>query len=116
VHHIFDSNMVIQRDKPVRVWGWADGGEAVSVEFAGQKKTATADKDGKWAVDLDAMPASSQPRALAAKGKANTVAYENILVGDVWLLGGQSNMEDELEGITTATWRWPRRTCRASGS
>ena len=99
VHHIFDSNMVIQRDKPVRVWGWAEAGEAVSVQFAGQRKAATADKDGKWAVELDAMPASSQGRALSAKGKANTVAYDNILVGDVWLLGGQSNMEDELEGV-----------------
>jgi sialate O-acetylesterase len=99
VHHVFDSNMVLQRDKPVRVWGWAEAGERVGVEFAGQKKAATAGKDGKWAVELEPLPASGRPRTLAVKGKGNTVAYDNVLVGDVWILGGQSNMEDVLESV-----------------
>ena len=99
VHHAFDSNMVLQREKPVRVWGWADAGEAVGVEFAGQKKAATAGQDGAWAVELDPLPASAEPRRLVVKSKAGTIAYDNVLVGDVWVCGGQSNMEDVLEDI-----------------
>jgi len=99
VHHIFDSNMVLQREKPIRVWGWAEAGEPVRVEFAGQRKTATAGRDGKWAVELDRLPASDRPRIFVVKGKSNTVTCDNVLVGDVWILGGQSNMEDVLESV-----------------
>ena len=99
VHHIFDSNMVLQRDKPVRVWGWAEAGERVTVEFAGQKKPATADGHGAWAVELGPLPASSQRRTFTARGKTEAVTYDNVLVGDVWILGGQSNMEDVLESV-----------------
>ncbi len=99
VHHILGSNMVLQRDKPARIWGWADASEAVSVEFAGQKKTAKADKKGAWTVDLDPLKASTAARTLTVKGKSNTVTFTNVLVGDVWILGGQSNMEDTLEYI-----------------
>jgi len=99
VHRIFDSNMVIQRDKPVRVWGRADASEQITVEFAGQKRTAAVNKDGTWSVDLDAMPACAKAQTLTVKGKSNTVTYKNILVGDVWILGGQSNMEDVLESV-----------------
>ncbi|KPK48353.1 MAG: hypothetical protein AMK72_07155 [Planctomycetes bacterium SM23_25] len=99
VHHIFDSNMVLQRDKPVRAWGWAETSESVCVEFAGQKKTTAADKNGKWAVELEPVPANAQPQTLVVRGRANSVRFENVLVGDVWVLGGQSNMEDVLEGV-----------------
>jgi len=99
VNHIFDNNMVLQREKPVRVWGWADSGEHVSVEFAGRTKTTTAAEDGTWATALDPLKTSDTPRTLIVKGKENTVTCENVLVGDVWVLGGQSNMEDTISYI-----------------
>lgn len=96
VHHVYGDNMVLQRDKPVRVWGFADKGEAVSVEFGDRKVQTKADDRGTWSVELSPMQASSQGRRLTAKGAANSVEFENIVVGDVWLCGGQSNMEDVL--------------------
>jgi hypothetical protein len=97
--HIFGDNMVLQRQKPVCVWGWADKGEQVTVAFAGQTKTAAAGDDGKWELVLAAMEASAEPREFSAKGKDGAVACRNVLVGDVWVLGGQSNMEAALVHI-----------------
>jgi sialate O-acetylesterase len=90
---IFTDHMVLQRDRAVPVWGKAAAGEAVTVEFAGQKKTANAGADGKWMVKLDAMPANAQPQAL----KAGNVTIQDVLVGEVWLASGQSNMEWEMQ-------------------
>jgi sialate O-acetylesterase len=95
----FQSNMVIQRDKPIHLWGWADPGEAITISFAGKDATATAAADRAWKVTLDAMPASAQPQAITIKGNGKTLTLENILVGDVWVLGGQSNMEFELAKV-----------------
>lgn len=91
---LFNHNMVLQRDKPVPVWGRAKPGETVTVEFAGQTKTGTADGLGKWTVRLDAMEACARPQALTARGdtEAHRVELKGVLVGDVWLCGGQSNM------------------------
>jgi len=99
VHHIFDNNIVLQRGKPLKVWGWADKGEVVSVEFHDQKVQTEADDQGTWAVELRPPEASAEGRRLIVRGTANTVEYENVVVGDVWLCGGQSNMEDVLEDI-----------------
>jgi sialate O-acetylesterase len=85
---IFTDHMVLQRDMPVPVWGWAEPGEEVTVEFAGQKKTAKAAADGKWMVKLDPLPASAEPREL----KVGDRVLHDVLVGDVWLCTGQSNM------------------------
>ncbi|GEP41691.1 hypothetical protein BGE01nite_09820 [Brevifollis gellanilyticus] len=85
--------MVLQRDKAVPVWGKAEPGEEVVVEFAGQKKTAKADASGKWMVKLDPMPANAEPQVL----KAGTVSVQDVLVGEVWLASGQSNMEWEMQ-------------------
>ena len=86
-------HMVLQREKPVAVWGWADAGEAITVAFAGQTKTATAGADGKWTLRLDALPASAQPRSLTVTGKeGRKVEVQDVLVGEVWLGSGQSNM------------------------
>jgi len=93
VHNLFQSGMVIQRDKPVRVWGWAAPGENVSVSFAGQTQSAKADKERLWQVTLAAMKANSTPQTLTVKGGDKTLTLDNILIGDVWILGGQSNME-----------------------
>jgi sialate O-acetylesterase len=87
---IFSDHMVLQRDAAVPVWGWADPGEEVTVSIAGQSKTATADKDGKWMVKLDKL-SSGEPCALTVKGK-NTLTVADVLVGEVWLGSGQSNM------------------------
>jgi sialate O-acetylesterase len=99
VHNLFQSNMVLQRDKPVAVWGWAAPGEQVTVSFAGQTQTATADKDRAWKVMLTAMPANAQPQKMTVQGKDTTLTLDNILVGDVWVLGGQSNMEAPLTDV-----------------
>jgi len=93
VHNLFQSGMVIQRDKAVRVWGWAAPGEKVTVSLAGQTQSAKADKERLWRVTLTAMKASSTPQTLTVKGEHKTLTLKNILIGDVWVLGGQSNME-----------------------
>jgi len=86
-------HMVLQREKPVAVWGWADAGESVTVAFAGQSKTATADADGKWMLKLDALTASAEPRSLTVTGKdGHKIEVKDVLVGEVWLGSGQSNM------------------------
>ena len=91
---IFTDHAVIQRDAKLPVWGWADAGEKVTVEFAGQKKTAVADATGKWLVKLDPLKASPEPRTLTvtAAHSTTTIVLNDILVGEVWLGSGQSNM------------------------
>jgi len=89
---IFNNNMVLQRDMPVPVWGWADPGEEVAVAFDTQNITITADADGKWAVQFTPLKANAEPAVLTVKGK-NEIRLTNVLVGDVWLCSGQSNME-----------------------
>lgn len=89
---VVGSNMVLQRDQPLPLWGWADSGEKVTVTFAGQTKEVTTDASGKWSVKLDAMPANAQPQAMVIKGN-NEIKLENILIGEVWIGSGQSNMQ-----------------------
>jgi len=105
LHNLFQSNMVVQRDKPVSIWGWADTGEKVTVPLKDNVQSATAAADRAWKMTFPAMPASSQPLKRTVKGKAKTLVLDNILVGDVWLLGGQSNME-RLRVIVG--WEFPR--------
>ena len=95
-HHIFDNNMVLQRDQPVKVWGWADPSEKINIEFGGQVKSTSANPQGEWIVYLDPMSANSNPQDLKVSGKSNSVVFTNVLVGDIWILGGQSNMEMDL--------------------
>jgi sialate O-acetylesterase len=89
---VFGDHMVLQRDVAVPVWGWADPDETVTVTLGGQTKTATAAADRKWSVRFDALQ-PGEPLQLQAKGKQNTVAFRDVLVGEVWLCSGQSNME-----------------------
>ncbi len=90
----FTDHMVLQREMKVPVWGTAEAGEQVTVEFAGQKKTAAAAADGKWRVDLDALTASAESRSVTITGSktAQPVKLNDVLVGEVWLASGQSNM------------------------
>ena len=102
---LFSDHMVLQRDVSVPVWGWADAGEPVTVRFAGQEKTAAADAAGKWTVKLDPLK-TGDPQAMVVQGK-NTVTIQDVLVGEVWLGTGQSNMDFALgwqgeENIATA--------------
>ncbi len=92
---ILGNNMVLQRNKPVPVWGTAVAGEAITVKFGNQTKKATADATGNWQIILDPMPASATPQVLEIKG-TNTIKLENVLVGEVWLCSGQSNMSYEM--------------------
>src|SRR5690349_24877314 len=88
---IFGHNMVLQRDRPVMVWGWSSPGEKITVQLDKQTKKVTANRNGKWKVALDPMQAGG-PFKLTVKGK-NSVSLENILIGEVWICSGQSNME-----------------------
>ena len=95
---VFSDNAVLQRDVEVPVWGFADPGESVTVKFADQTKTTTAGDDGKWMVKLSPLAASKENRTLEASGPTNSVNAKNILVGEVWIASGQSNMEMPLWG------------------
>src|SRR4028119_1476603 len=90
--YVFSDNAVLQRDKPIPVWGTATAGEKVSVSFSGKTADTTADAAGKWRVNLPALPANATPASMVIKGK-NTLTRTGILVGEVWLASGQSNME-----------------------
>jgi sialate O-acetylesterase len=89
---VLGDSMVLQRGRAVPVWGTADPGEEVTVRFAGQTKRATAGADGRWRVNLDALRANSTPGTLTVTGK-NTIELKDVLVGEVWLVAGQSNMQ-----------------------
>ena len=100
---VFGNHMVLQRGMPVPVWGTAAAGEEVTVEFAGQTKTVTADKDGNWRVTLDPMKASTEPRAMTITSTTNhePLTISGVLVGEVWLGSGQSNMQWDLCRVST---------------
>jgi len=89
---VIGNNMVLQRDVALPIWGWADCGEKVTVRLGKSVKTATADDDGNWKVTLPAMKCSAQAATMTVSGK-NRIQLKNILVGEVWVGSGQSNME-----------------------
>ena len=89
----FTDGAVLQRDRPVPVWGTATGGATVEVEFAGQRASATAGEDGRWRVDLKAMPACKSSRTLTVRSQAEELRVADVLVGEVWICSGQSNMQ-----------------------
>ncbi|HZH37606.1 MAG TPA: sialate O-acetylesterase, partial [Flavisolibacter sp.] len=97
---IFGDNMVLQRNQQIPVWGWAKPGETIVVSFNKQKKTARADKSGDWKVNLSPETAGG-PYALTIKG-ANAIRFSNVLVGEVWICSGQSNMEWSLQAAANA--------------
>jgi sialate O-acetylesterase len=96
---VLSDHMVLQREKSVSIWGWADAGETVKVAFAGQSKSATAGTDGKWSLNLDALAASAESRTLVVTGKeGHEIELKDVLVGEVWLGSGQSNMAMTVAG------------------
>jgi sialate O-acetylesterase len=94
----FTSHMVLQRDRSVPVWGVADAGERVTVEFAGRKISARADVNGRWRVDLKPLKASAAGETFTVTGShtAQPIRLDDVLVGEVWLASGQSNMDFSL--------------------
>ncbi|MEC7231860.1 MAG: hypothetical protein VXW31_02870, partial [Planctomycetota bacterium] len=99
VSNVFQSNMVLQRAKPIALWGRARPGARVSVSFGGALATVEAGADRRWRAALPAMPASAESRTITVQSGGETLTLENVLVGDVWVLGGQSNMEFELAKV-----------------
>ena len=92
---VFTDHMLLQRDRALAVWGTAEPGEKVVVRFAGQSKEAVAEKDGRWLLNLDPLKASATPAGMSV-GLSNgnqQVEIVDVLVGDVWLCSGQSNMQ-----------------------
>ncbi|WDE96557.1 sialate O-acetylesterase [Lentisphaera profundi] len=102
VSKIFSSDMMLQRDKAVTVWGTADNSEKISVEIAGQKHETKA-SSGKWSLKLDPLKAGG-PHKMSIQGN-NKIELENILVGDIWLCGGQSNMDYDVRSYVN----WGRK-------
>ena len=88
---VFGDHMVLQRDRPLRVWGQATPGKTLTIDLGGRTGTAHVGADGRWRVQLAPLPAGG-PHRLVVTGD-NTAVLNDILIGDVWLLGGQSNME-----------------------
>ena len=106
---VISSGMVLQRDQAVPIWGKADPGEAITVRFNGQVRNTTADANGRWVIRLQRLKATVTPAVLMVEGK-NKIELQDILVGEVWLVAGQSNMQrllsetaNGLEAIAAAT-------------
>jgi sialate O-acetylesterase len=89
---IFGDHMVLQQKQPIRIWGWAAPQEVVTVTMKDSKGIATADASGRWETKLAPMPASSDPTMITVQG-TNKLEIKDVLVGEVWLCSGQSNME-----------------------
>ena len=104
--HLFSDHMVLQRDSEIRVWGWADPGEKISVSLAGNTKATSADGQGHWKLDLPALRAGG-PFVLRVQGK-KTVEFRDVLIGEVWVASGQSNMTYALSGATGAAEEIPK--------
>ena len=96
VSGVFADNMVIQRDAPVKVWGWGDKGETVTVIFNGQNQRTRTNNDGYWELQLKEMSFGG-PYEMTVSGKSNEIKIKNILIGDVWVCSGQSNMEFQVK-------------------
>jgi sialate O-acetylesterase len=104
--HLFSDHMVLQRDAEIRVWGWADPGEKISVSLAGRTQEIIADGDGHWKIVLPPVQAGG-PYVLRVQGK-KTVVYKDVMFGEVWVASGQSNMAFALSGAAGAAEEIPK--------
>jgi sialate O-acetylesterase len=94
---ILGDHMVLQQEKPIKVWGWAEPGEVLSVVFGDQRAQSMVDKDGHWEIVLEAMKAGKNPYTMTISGtQSQPVVLDDILLGEVWVCSGQSNMEWEM--------------------
>ena len=92
VHPLFSDHMVLQRGKQIPVWGWAKPGSTVTVSFGSQKHSAKAEASGKWQVKIGPFKANRDGASLQISGDQQQ-SFKDVLVGDVWVCSGQSNME-----------------------
>jgi sialate O-acetylesterase len=99
LHGIFRSNMVLQRDKPLKIWGWANVGSEVKVKLGELSATAKAGDGGLWEVTFEPQKADVKGRTLAVTASEKTIKMDEILIGDVWVMNGQSNMAYALSGV-----------------
>ncbi len=98
---IFGDSMVLQRERPIAIWGWADAGEKITVRFRAQTRTTAADNSGRWKVLLGPEKAGENYNLVVA-GK-NTINLKGVMVGDIWVCSGQSNMEMAVKHVMNAT-------------
>ena len=91
--------MVIQRDAPIHVWGKATPDKNVRVIIGSRDLSVKADTNGDWSLDLEPLQGSNQAKSMSVSSDGENIEFDNIMIGDVWVLGGQSNMEDALESI-----------------
>ena len=89
---VISDGMVLQRDQPIVLWGWAEPGTEVSVTLAGDRANAHADDNGNWQVTLPERPAGG-PHTISVSGRATVQQIKDVLIGEVWLGSGQSNMQ-----------------------
>jgi len=105
VHGIFSSNMVLQRDKPILVWGWAPTGTEVTVALGERSATGKAEGDkGRWQATFEPQAANTRPQTLTVKAGDRVIKMDNILIGDVWVMNGQSNMAYGLKAVYQAAF------------
>lgn len=103
VHGIFRSHMVIQRDKPITIWGWAPPGTEVKVSFGKESTQGKAEgKAGRWEVQFAPRPANSNPQSITVIGGSSKVVMQDVLIGDLWVMNGQSNMAFGLKAVYQA--------------
>ena len=117
---ILGHNMVLQQGVPVAIWGWADAAQEVIVEFKGQHKKATADSKGGWKLYLDPLTASFSEASIHVQAGAEQIQLDHILVGEVWLCSGQSNMEFAMRKLAKlkppAGANWPVNEVTEAGN
>ena len=103
---VLSDNMVLQQDTRARIWGKAAPGEkiTVSVSWSRKKQKTVAAADSSWLVEIVTPVASTEPVSLTVKGR-NTIEIKNVLIGEVWLCSGQSNMEFPVDRDTTSRWK-----------
>jgi sialate O-acetylesterase len=106
VSPMFGDHMVLQREIPIPVWGKADPGDAITVRFAGQEVQTRAGQDGKWMLQIPPMPASAEGREFSVESKGVTKRFQDVLVGEVWICSGQSNMQYGWGTQSQARYNW----------
>src|ERR1700722_10029622 len=104
---IFRDHMILQRDKPLKIWGTSAAGETVSISLGQVKESVRAGKDGKWLITLPAFSAGG-PYILKVKSGNETRIFSDVLFGEVWLCSGQSNMEFKVKQAMNAKYELHR--------
>lgn len=99
LHGIFSSHMVLQRDKPIAVWGWADPGDVVAVQLGGESMEVKAGGEGRWTASFAPRPATTVPMELRVASGDEKIEMSDIVIGDVWVMSGQSNMAFPLKNV-----------------